>query len=251
MIETDEFIKIVKAHLETKTPLSYVRYSDGEIMLLNRREYYQTYIKIIYRLWGYVPDEDELVAIDGFLRHALRNADYIGYPTERHRARADYFRDADKVFKKRVGPLEDYSLASVDIPYIMLNDERYSEILYKCHTLNYVSCWDLDQQFQDRFSIAHVNHFLVSGEPKFSSATSRGRHFPDQFYQVRKWIKARNCKGNVCLVGAGVFSKIYNTWFAEQGGVSLDIGSVFDSWHGVKTRGQGKGMDVEDLTYKL
>lgn len=251
MIETDEFIKIVQAHLKTHTPMSYVRFSDGEIMLLNRNEYYQTYLNIVYRLWGYVPDEDELVAIAGFLEHSLRNADYIGYPTERHRTRTDYFKDADRIFKRYVGPPQDYNMASVDIPYLMLNDDRYAEILYKCHTLNYVSCWNLDKEFQRKFSIKYVNHYLISGEPKFSSTTDRGRHFPTQFYKIRRWIKSKNCKGNLCLVGGGVFSKIYNTWFKERGGVSLDVGAVMDLFAGRRTRGQGKGLDVIDETFKL
>ncbi len=250
MIEVEEFVKIVKAHLKTHTPFSYIRMSDGEIMLMNRNEYYKNYVNAVYKLWGYVPDEDELCMIDALLQHSLKKATIIGYPTEWHQNRKDYFGQTTEVFQKHIGNPWDYKLASMNIPYELLENNGYAEILYKCHTLNYVSCWDLDDRFQERYSISHVNKFIVKGEPKFSSGM-KGRHFPDQFYQVRDWIKARNCAGNVCLVGAGVFSKVYNIWFAEQGGVSLDIGSVFDSWRGRKTRGAGRGLDVIDNTYKL
>jgi hypothetical protein len=60
-----------------------------------------------------------------------------------------------------------------------------------------------------------------------------------------------DCNNSLCLVGAGVVGKIYNIWFKRRGGVSLDIGSIFDLWAGRKTRGKDRGIDVIDNTYKL
>ena len=64
-------------------------------------------------------------------------------------------------------------------------------------------------------------------------------------------MKVIDCRGVLCLVGAGIPGKCYNNWFRDQGGVSLDIGSVFDFWYGRRTRGKGRGLDAIDNTYKL
>lgn len=252
LILKNEFLLIVKLALVNKEPFAFVRYSDGEIMLLNRDQYYDDYIKAVSKLWGYVPSESELIELSDYLIASLIEADLIGFPTERHLKREDYFKDAIEVLESTLyRTIDSFNLASVDVAYELLYADQYKELLQDRDTLNYISCRNLDKQFKEKYNIKNINSFIIAPESKFTSGYIGERHYPDQFKKIEKWIKTLNCEGQLCLVGGGVFSKIYNIWFKRQGGVSLDVGAVFDLWNGKKTRGEGRGLDVEYLKYKL
>ncbi len=251
LIPKETFLETVKERLKEKQPFAFTRFSDGEIMLLNRHEYYDDYISIVTKLWGYKPGENELREIDTWLRVALEFSDIIGYPTERHLKREDYFKDADKIFRNCVQTQYHHTFTSVDVAYELMYEKKLNDLLQDLPILNYISCRNLDNEFKERFNIKNINSFIIAPEPKFTSGYKGEKHYPDQFYKIEQWIKEREVKGELCLVGGGVFSKIYNIWFKNQGGISLDIGAVFDLWAGKKTRGEGRGVDVEDNTYKL
>ncbi len=251
LISKEEFLQIVKEKLKTQTPFAFTRYSDGEIMLLNRHEYYEEYQRIVGKLWGYRLDEQQLGEVSLSLIKALRESDVVGFPTERHLRREDYFSKSKEVFEQRVNKLENCNLTSVDVAYELLYDNKYDDLLMNRETLNYISCRDLNETFKRRYNIKNINRFLIAPEQKFTSGYEGERHYPGQFNKIYDWIKILNCKGELCLVGGGVFSKAYNIWFKEKGGISLDIGAVFDLFAGYSTRGKNRGIDVEDLTYKL
>ncbi len=260
MLTTDEFFGIVQERLRIKAPFAMTRFSDGEIMLLNRHEYYQDYSKIVTKLWGYKPNESDLVEIADNLIASIKKSDVVGFPTPRHLARADYFNGAIGVYDRYIRDRKEF--VSVDVAWEMLAGSKvsdsnalmpdyYEELLRDRHSLYYVSCWDLDAAFKRRYGVRNVKGWRTPPEPKFTSGYTGERHYPEIFNKIKKEIKETDCTGALCLVGGGVFSKMYNIWFKEQGGVSLDIGSCFDGWKGRSTRGKTRGLDVEDLTYKL
>lgn len=259
---TDDFFLLVKKHLAEKVPFACVRYSDGEIMLMNRHEYIDEYLRAVWKLWGYVPDEEELKFLHAYLKESLLKADAIGFPTEKHLRRTDYFSKAISVFQANVGPVEFYKRTSVDIFYEFLassklNDSHiiypdyFEELLRNQETLVYISCRNLDNELRAKYNIKNIYSYIIPGEPKFTSGYVGPKHFPHHFEKIREWVKEVPVKGNLCLVGGGVFSKIYNIWLKEQGGISLDIGAVFDLFAGKSTRGKNRGLDAIDNTYKL
>ncbi len=79
------------------------------------------------------------------------------------------------------------------------------------------------------------------------------RHYPTQFNRIPRWmdVQAENYPGSLLLVGAGVIGKIYCNWWRDRGGVAFDVGGCMDCWAGKLTRGPERGLDKEDLTYKL
>lgn len=262
MLTTDEFFVIVMNKLKNKEPFSFCRMSDGETMLLNRDKYYEEYIRIVGKLWGYVPKDKRLKEVANYLIEALRKSDIVGFPTSRHLARADYFADSQRVYEKYVQPIGAKPLVSVDIAWEMLAGSNvansntlmpdyFEELLRDRYLLVYVSCWDLDEPFKRKYGVRHVYRLATPPEKKFTSGYEGENHYPHIFNKIKSEIKTMDCSGALCLVGAGVFSKMYNIWFKEQGGISLDIGSVFDAFKGRSTRGKTRGLDVIDETYKL
>jgi hypothetical protein len=264
LINTESYFSILKNALDNKIPFANVRYSDGELMLLNRHQYYEEYQKAISKLIGYAHSEKENVELSNYLIRSLKECDVIGFPTERHLNRKDYFRDSINVFENKVGKslLETKLLTSVDVYYNFLGDAKiaesqciyldyFEELLKDQDTVNYISCRNLDAELKAKYNIKNINSYIIAPESKFTSGYTGERHYPTQFHKIEEWIKTIPCEGNICLVGGGVISKIYNIWFKERGGISLDIGACFDLWAGKSTRGKGRGVDVIDETYKL
>lgn len=60
-------------------------------------------------------------------------------------------------------------------------------------------------------------------------------HFSSAFPAVRKRL-ARDLRGKLVLVGAGLFGKVYCHTVKLNGGVAVDLGSAFDILAGLKTR---------------
>ena len=58
------------------------------------------------------------------------------------------------------------------------------------------------------------------------------------------WWNAVPCR-------AGVIGKIYTNWMRDRGGVAIDIGAAVDLWAGRATRGEKRGLNAIDETYKL
>lgn len=241
--------KIIEAKLLFKESMSVIRYGDGESMVFG--DNLENTHFIFKKVMGYVPTPEEIETMKVNLIDAYEYCDVIGFPTEKHLSREDQWRHTMTYFNRCVSPKRMIAKTSIDIFYDMQRDGLLVELLKSVEKLNYVSCRNLDDVFKNKFGIKEVNSFIIAPEPTFTSGYVGERHFPDQFNKIFEWISELDCSGALCLVGAGIPGKIYNNWFADSGGVSLDIGSMFDGWAGWKTRGAGRGMDVEDTTNKL
>jgi hypothetical protein len=208
---------------------------------------------ILKKVLGYVPSDEEISTLRHNLVEAYKYCDIIGIPTARHLERQDQWRHTITVFNREIGDdvLKSKLQTSIDIFYDLIETGFYNKLFNNIDTINYISCRNLDSVLMMKYGIKNINRFIISPEPTYTSGYTGDKHFPEQFNQIKEWISNMDCTGQLCLVGAGIPGKIYNNWFRDQGGISLDLGSVFDGFAGKKTRGKGRGMDVEDLTHKL
>ncbi|KQT60077.1 hypothetical protein ASG52_18290 [Methylobacterium sp. Leaf456] len=93
-----------------------------------------------------------------------------------------------------------------------------------------IAPWDLSHELRAALGIERLAHIAVPGHYTWGSDKGLGQ-FPVLYKQVRAAILARgDLRGQLFLVGAGLLGKYYCALIKRQGGVALDIGSVFDSW---------------------
>lgn len=257
----DTFIDEVLVHLNNKESFSFIRYGDGEAMVLGNNSKMQW---MLNKQLGYVPNDNDIINIKKNLLLAYQDADMIGIPQEKHTNRDDEWKDSMIIFKEAIGNkiVADKLLTSIDIVYECLNQSMlarmnalfrpsFDELLKDREKLNYISCRNLDNELKNKFNIKEVNSYIIAPEMKFTPDYKGKRHYPDQFNEIYDWIKKVTNQGDLCLVGAGVVGKIYNSWFASVGGISLDFGAVFDLWAGKNTRGPGRGATAIDNTFKI
>lgn len=251
---SDEMFPEVQRRLKEKIPTAVIRMGDGEAMTLNGFNDQDALRRILRKLLGTLPSVEEIEQIQKNLIYAYQNADIIGIPVNKRLDQPDsYWYKALKILVEHAGPtvVTNTLLTSIDFHLIWQDRGYFEQLLTGIDTLNYVSCRPLDDAFKRRFGIKHVCSFQIAPEMSFTPEYSGDPHYPVQFDQVRRWMKAAPIDGNLCLVGAGVVGKIYNCWFKDYGGISLDVGSCFDAWAGRLTRGPGRGAGKFDDTFKL
>lgn len=244
----------VQRRIKNKIPSSIVRYGDGEAMVLNGFQDMYSLKYVMKRQFGEVPSIDHIEQIRNNLIDAYTGADIIGIPTK-NRFMDDpssYWHRAFGILNEAVGieVLQDKEFTSIDFHNHWLDKGHFDTILHGADTVCYISCRDIQEQLKQRFGIRNVWPFHIAPEMKFTTYEGE-KHFPNQFHKIRRWVTKVPVEGSICLVGAGVAGKIYNNWFRDLGGISIDIGNVFDAWAGKATRGKGRGLDAVDEQYKL
>jgi hypothetical protein len=249
-IQMEDIVKTVNYCLDNKLGFSLVRVGDGEAMMLNHENDTKAANQVLLRQFGEPLLEREYVlTIIDYLEKAISEANLLGIPTPKHVSLGGYWEKCRDIFAPYI-PLGS-QFCSIDVHTELMVGGYLDEFIQKANKVYYISCRDLDEQFKKRYPMKEIRSFKIAPEMKFTSGYVGKRHFPDQFFEIRSWIDSLDCRGALCLVGAGFAGKIYNVWFGKKRGVSIDLGSVFDAWAGFKTRGPGRGMDVKDDTHKL
>lgn len=249
MSTEDVYFKI-KTNLIKRIPLAITRYGDGEAMVLDKEPEGEEYREYVFkRQLGDKLNEVHKAHIVSHLRIAYQKSDIIGIPTSRHKRKGDYWAKAQDILERHV--YFNKNFCSIDIHQELLSLGYLDKLLKNRKKVYYISAYNLDEQLKRKYNIQDIQSFQIAPERKFNPNYDDEDHFPDQFKAIDEWIKTLDCAEALCLVGAGVVGKIYNIWFKEQGGISIDIGSVFDAWAGKNTRGVGRGPEAEDLEYKL
>lgn len=249
-LSTDDVYFKIKSHLIKKLPLAITRYGDGEAMLLDKEPEGEEYREYVFKrqLGDNISDEHKS-QIRSHLRSAYRNSDIIGIPTSKHKSKGDYWNKAQDILERHTPLNKDY--CSIDIHQEFLSQDFFKGLLTNRKKVYYISAYNIDNQLKEQYNIEDVQSFQIAPEIKFNPQYEGEPHYPNHFNEIGRWINTLDCEGALCLVGAGVTGKIYNTWFKNQGGVSMDIGSVFDAWVGKNTRGKDRGANAVDNTYKL
>ncbi len=244
MITTSEIFELLKQ----PTPLSIVRVGDAEGIVLSMydgQDWFDFGCRdVFYAHTGYMPSREEAIAVRDNLIDALTHADILGLPKFGAK-QTKYWQMIRPAIEKYVPNCSD-KWCNIDIHLEFLEGGLFKPLIDHYGSLNYISCRNLD----DKFGVP-VNSFITAPEWKFTPGYTGPRQYPDQYNEIIKWMGTLDAKNNLLLYGSGVIGKQYGNWWRDKGGIAFDIGSVFDSWAGKVTRGEGRGADVEGGDYKL
>ena len=236
-MKTTKFVYLsIVEKLKNRKPFSMVRIGDGEGMTLNYKKNLNNANFIINKHLGYSLSNNEFKEVCKDLKYTYSNADIIGAPTPRHLKISSSWKRAFKAatFLKS----KNCELTSIDIHTELLVHGFLDKLLNSVHKIFIVSGRNVNQGLMKKYpNIKEIKNFKVTPEMKYETNKAQEKHYPDQYNKVKKWISRQNCKGCLCLCGAGAVGKIYNQWFKERGGIAIDIGSVFDMWAGKVNRG--------------
>lgn len=237
------------AHFEMKG-LSLIRISHCEPRTIGYGDYFsrQDLQKTVDIQWGDRPiDEDALLALPAQMLNAVRNSDFIGIqaPNRKIEHKNAILENASYVIGR------DFKAFSATAKYTSANihlaigkSPVLFELLKEAKRVWLITGRDVAGALGKRIE-REVLWMPIPAEHKFSDSTPVDPHFTTVFERVKQQIASDIQPGDVVLVGAGILGKVYCSLAKDQGAVALDLGSLFDAWAGLTTR--GKGFDIPPL----
>lgn len=89
----------------------------------------------------------------------------------------------------------------------------------------------------EKYPKKEITNVLIPSEnhPLVAPGSMREPHYPRVYHEILDYIRGH--PGKTFLVAGGVFGKIYCEHVKRVGGVAVDIGSLADTWMGLRTRG--------------
>ncbi|SFL45110.1 hypothetical protein [Methylorubrum salsuginis] len=234
-------------------PYSVVRLGDGEGRVLGYPMYFdqnRILIEVLYYQFGPNSIQNEIDGsgrwLDGLIgelrslvRLGIETADRVGLPVaeffEGHEhgvtlGMTAYAYATQYAFGRlpRMEPSEAIGTnvfqQLAEVPWF------FPRIAKAAKSVTTIGPWDLSNELQAALGVARVSHITVPSHYTWGLDKGLGQ-FPVLYKQIRAAILARgDLRGQLFLVGAGLIGKYYCALIKQQGGVALDIGSVFDSW---------------------
>jgi hypothetical protein len=248
----DDLLEILIIALKEQKPYSMIRLGDGEGRILGYPSVFETEIYLnqvlTYQFGRGVLKELELVFGSGYLDHsmvelksfitnAISNADIIGAPSWLH-FRAD-------ITEKNIIPL---AAQSVCLEYAEMQFSRgakifdhfifkpfhqagfFNKLLKNVDKLNIISHTDISDRIEKYFDLKECKHIKIPGHQSFMKTNEL--HYPVVYKDVIKKINVVH-QGDLFFVAAGYLGKYYCNYIKNNGGIAIDIGSIFDGWSGI------------------
>lgn len=180
-----------------------------------------------------MPDT-ELETLAAQLRQAVSHADILGIPRENQKL-------IHKGYQQVFDTIEHYNLVHNNTTFTDSAIHRYLTFcqLYRrlfknLDFVGLVGARNISDVLKRHFQVKETKSYIVRAERAFLGEERRP-HYPDRFKQLHDTLDVPY-RGAVFMVGAGGLGKIYCDWIKQRGGIAIDVGALFDSWSGIRSR---------------
>lgn len=225
----DVFLRLNTAFTLGKS-YALLRYGDGEGIIAQFAEDMMNtrYRNKAIKDWGLVPSLNDRNRISRDIILSLCEADIVGFPNP---DAGGGWSTAGIFFFKYI---KTQALCSMEV-HINLHKEGLLKKLCKGRKVIYVSCRDVDEYVINELKARQVYKIRIPEQHRFARVKPRIPLFK-KLNTIEQKISTMNLKGSICLLGGGTAGKKLGILMKKQGGVVVDIGSVFDLYVKKKTR---------------
>jgi hypothetical protein len=264
-----EFESWLRQRVASRTPAAVVRFGDGEVRLLeavaddaesmheaNRQLQWETGRKF---------SSEAVLEIKAALEHARSAADVLGILVRNPHT------ETSRAWVNRLAPLSrerrSAGAPAAALAYCHLNHEILAALpaLLAGRRVSVISCRDIKPIIEEMWGLDDVAVYQVPSQYRVRNVDGAYEAtmydipiWPDAHDHVRSELTVRE-RGEVFLVGAGLFGKDLCIHVREQGGIALDMGSALDHIAGKLTRSamrqmlelHADGMSVPDIAASL
>ncbi len=229
------FDRIVES-LTNKVPASFIRLGDGEARILDYDEKkYDLPLDNSLKMWFGRTNFDHgwKLRIKKLLIESCQNADVLGLPPDANKAKNIGFSCIEDYYLEHHNLRgENAILANASFHRNLQEHDLYKKIFSRRNGEIKIITGRIITFYKPENTLKVPTEAPgIDDENKF-----QGDH-PALFTHTRAKIFRWIYPGDLVLVGAGIFGKIYCNDIKKQGGVAIDVGSMMDAWAGVKTRG--------------
>ena len=252
-ITDKEVCDIILQKLKDKESLLITRIGDGEIVALNpdlnekgTNHFYNVHL-------GRRLPEKHVLEISNNLKNTIMETDILGIPTLQTSTKSGnpYWEISRSILTKLIDDnkvtCKDKKFCDMGLHYMLSQNNYLDTILSQVNEVYLITSRNVKEQLHKKYpNIKNIIDYRIPGEYVFEDNKKLENYYPERYDEIFSLIKNQDLKGKLLLLGGGFVGKSLGALFAKQGGVSLDIGSIFDRFVGKMTRGQGKGPNKYD-----
>lgn len=239
MLKTHELYNLILDHLEQKKPFSNLRVGDGEAKFLHFPKNSKQSIYIQKKQINREINELEFEDIIKKLSLAICKADVLGIPNTIESKKSDWvyvLPVLEELKKKTEWSCEKY--CNMWSNRHLLEMGLIDNILKKIKEIVIISGRDVGEKIKEKYNnIERIEYHTIPPEQNYEKVKNTTVNTLDLFSEISKKIQDKNREGQLLLYGTGFFGKYLGQVFKESGGVSIDMGSVFDIFAGLSNRG--------------
>jgi hypothetical protein len=245
-LNTEQVFSLILEKLESKKPLSIVRIGDGEIATLFTDPNHVGCAHFYKNHLGRVLDIGLMKEISKNLKSSIVNSDIIGIPTVQSESQNNpYWSISRKVIStvfNEFKSVKEKNFCSMNIHYDLSSSKKLDIILSKVDEVYLVTSRDVKSLMQKKFpNLKKIHVYKIPGEYNYEDSKKVEDYYPTIYKKIESDFTSKNFSGKLLLIGGGFVGKNLATIFSQNGGVSVDLGSIFDLFVGKITRGAGKG----------
>jgi hypothetical protein len=251
--ELPDFLADLKYAIQNRKPLSLVRVGHCEVKFLSYGYMYgDTDLKQTYQIqWGVDSvTKDFFDFVRAGVLNSINVSKYLGfnlvtdigsgnlriYENSVYRSLSDF--SMIKHYNKRVSPNIHYNIGTSNVFISLLHNAEKIVLITSRPAL-------LDRFCQlyggDKVDLIQLpGEFRVDGKYDFNERAER-------FTQIDSIINEIAKPGVVFLIGGGVAGKGFCATVYNGGAIAIDVGSVFDAWAGVDSRGDGFNQTIKNF----
>ncbi|WP_146205463.1 MULTISPECIES: hypothetical protein [unclassified Azospirillum] len=243
---SDMLLSCANEALRERVGFSFIRVNHCEPRMIGYPlMYFNSDVYITTRIqWGAEDlSSDDLRYISYELQNSVRMANYIGVPQIKKRIEQKLHILENSVYTlgKNLDLFnEQCCFTNVNVHLELGSSESFFSMMRNAERIVLISGRDVQSALSVRLGQCTIESIPLPAEKEFADrGYACGVHFPTVYRNVVSEIRSRDLRGCLVLVGGGILGKIYCREVKERGGVALDIGSLFDAWAGLNTRGAG------------
>lgn len=237
--------------IATRTPAAIVRFGEGEARVLcataEDEISMDQAVRKLAKQTGMIFSPGHVLRIKALLLDALGSADIVGIGFSKR------FSEEHKEWMRRIevlhSELRQRKNSSQSITHCTINQDlrdQLADLLSDARQLSVVSCRDLESPLVDAYDLDDVAVYQIPSQyvmrdvdSEYEARLHEVPIWPDFYADLDSRIQVRE-RGEVFLVGAGIFGKSLCIRIRKLGGIALDMGSTLDGMAGKVTRGRNR-----------
>ena len=238
---TEELYDTLIEHLDNKKPLLHLRVGDGEAKFLHfpinsyESKFVQT--KQINKLLNKFEFEDSKKK----LSDVICRANILGIPNSNEEKKSDWI--YVPIVLNELKTRSDWTCESYCNMWVnrhLLERRLIHKLLLKADSLVIISGRDVKDALLEKYkNIKNIEYYIIPPEQNYEKEIEKNKSIDTLklFDEIAINLRKEDRSGQLLFYGTGVLGKYIAQSFTEAGGVSLDLGSVFDIFAGRAHRG--------------
>jgi hypothetical protein len=245
MIDEEALLGQVSEHLSRGEGFSFVRFNHCEPRVLGYDKfYYDKDLDVTFDIqWGRTNiSRSERKYLSYLLEQSLSSANVVGVPRFNNEitTRLHVLENSFYTLASLLGTLpETVQFCNVNAHFKLGKSQQIFDIISKADRVFLITGRNISDAMIRKTGNDNITLIKIPQESRFVTEQSLIEHFPDAMKTIEDRLVSEIEPGDLILVGAGILGKHYCRIAKENSGVALDLGSLFDAWAGVNTRGSG------------